>query len=149
MGLRYVNATSTNRGCHAPHGSLRTRSRKDGTVYYAVLYRDSGKQTLTSFEDLGTATSFQKLVDVAGPVKALASVAADPALSTITVKKWLAHYIEHLTGLAKSTLADYESYAKNDINPALGAMPLTALSTDDIAKWTQVMADAGQSARRS
>ena len=77
--------------------SLRTRSRKDGTVYYVVLYRDSGKQTSTSFEDLGTATSFQKLVDVVGRVKALASVAADPALSTITVKKWLAHYIDATT----------------------------------------------------
>ncbi len=80
-------------------------------------------------------------------MKALASVAADPALSTITVKKWLAHYIEHLTGLAKSTLADYQSYAKNDINPALGTMPLTALSSDDIAKWTQAMAGAGQSGK--
>jgi hypothetical protein len=35
--------------------SLRTRSRKDGTTYHAVLYRHGGKQTSTSFEDLKTA----------------------------------------------------------------------------------------------
>jgi hypothetical protein len=58
-----------------------------------------------------------------------------------------AHHIEHLTGLAKSTLADYRSYAKNDINPVLGPMPLIALSSDDIAKWTQALADAGQSGK--
>ncbi|HEY6575769.1 MAG TPA: hypothetical protein VI029_12735, partial [Mycobacterium sp.] len=30
--------------------SLRTRTRKDGTEYYAVLYRLRGKQTSTSFD---------------------------------------------------------------------------------------------------
>ena len=37
--------------------SLRTRTRKDGTPYYAVLYRSVGKQASTSFGDLATATS--------------------------------------------------------------------------------------------
>ena len=53
--LAWAFATSTLRqqiGVAMPlMASLRTRSRKDGTVYYAVLYRDSGKQTSTSFED--------------------------------------------------------------------------------------------------
>ena len=84
--------------------SLRTRNRKDGTAYHAVLYRHDGRQTSTSFEDLATAMTFRDLVDVVGPAKALASVGADPALSTMTVEHWLAHYIDHLTGLAKSRL---------------------------------------------
>ena len=57
--------------------SLRTRSRKDGTTYDAVVYRHDGRQTSTSFEDLTTATAFKDLVDVVGPAKALASVGAD------------------------------------------------------------------------
>jgi integrase len=127
--------------------SLRNMSRKNGTAYVQVLYRLNGKQTSTSFEDAASAAKFRDLVDAVGPVKALASVAADPALSTMTVEQWVAHYIEHRTGLAKSTLADYRSYAKHDINPTLGPIPLKALSRDDVAKWTLAMAAAGKSGK--
>ena len=46
----------------------------------------------------------------------------------MTVAEWLGHHIDHLTGLAKSTLADYRAYASNDITPVLGPIPLVALS---------------------
>ena len=128
--------------------SLRNMSRKNGTAYVQVLYRLNGKRP-TSFEDAASAAKFRDLVDAVGPVKALASVAADPAMSTMTVEQWVAHYIEHRTGLAKSTLADYRSYAKHDINPTLGPIPLKALSRDDVAKWTLAMAAAGKPARPS
>jgi integrase len=127
--------------------SLRNMTRKNGTAYVQVLYRLNGKQTSTSFEDASSAAKFRDLVDAVGPVKALASVAADPALSTMTVEQWVAHYIEHRTGLAKSTMADYRSYAKHDINPTLGPIPLKALSRDDVAKWTLAMAAAGKSGK--
>jgi hypothetical protein len=116
-------------------------------VYYAVLYRHAGKQTSTSFEDLETAEKFMGLVDRVGPVKALAAVGSDPALPTMTVCEWVQHFIDHRTGLAKSTLADYRSYLKNDIAKALGPIPLAAQTPDDVAKWTQDMADAGRSGK--
>jgi hypothetical protein len=47
--------------------SLRTRSRKDGTTYDAVVYRHDGRQTSTSFEDLTTARRSKDLVNVVGP----------------------------------------------------------------------------------
>jgi hypothetical protein len=106
--------------------SLRARSRKGGSTYYAVLYRRDGRQTSTSFENAASAAKFRDLVDASGPVKALASVTADPALSTMTVEQWVAQCIEHRTGLAKSTLADYRSYARHDINPTLGPIRLKA-----------------------
>jgi integrase len=127
--------------------SLRNMSRKDGTAYVQVLYRLNGKQTSTSFEDAVSATKFKDLVEAVGPEKALASVGADPALSTITVAQWVQHYIDHRTGLAKSTLTDYRSYLKNDITPVLGPIPLSALTREDVAKWTQAMADAGKSGK--
>ena len=65
----------------------------------------------------------------------------------MTVGQWLEHYIVRRTGLAKSILADYRSYTRNDIAPTLGAIPLAALSSDDIASWMQAMADAGQSGK--
>ena len=117
--------------------SLRTRNRRDGSIYHAVLYRLNGKQTSTSFHDYVSAARFRDLVDKIGPAKALeATVDPDPVLSAMTVAEWLEHHIAHLTGLAKSTLADYRAYTKNDITPILRPIPLSVLSRDDIARWT-------------
>ena len=69
--------------------SLRNMTRKNGTAYVQVPYRLNGKQTATSFEDSASAAKFRDLVDAVAPVKALASVAADPALSTMTVELWV------------------------------------------------------------
>ena len=57
----------------------------------------------------------------------------------MTVEEWPNHHIAHLTGLRKSTLYDCRAYAKNDIVPILGELPLIALSRDDIAQWMQAM----------
>ena len=45
--------------------------RRDGSTYVQVLYRLDGKQSSTSFEDLLSATKFQRLVDKFGAAKAL------------------------------------------------------------------------------
>ena len=77
-------------------------TRNDGSTYAQVLYRLDGKQSSTSFEDLASAKKFQKLVGQFGPAKALAALGADPEFS------------------AMSTLYDYRSYLKNDIDEAAG-----------------------------
>lgn len=126
--------------------SLRTRTRKDGSAYHAVLYRFAGKQTSTSFHDYPSATKFRDLVSTLGPAKALQAIGVDPALVTITVEQWLAHYIEHRT-LERSTRAEYRSYLKNDIALSIGSIPLTALTSDDVARWVQAMSAKSASGR--
>ena len=123
--------------------SIRRRTRAGGSESWAVLYRLDGKQSSVSFEDFESADAFRKLADKFGPEKALASLRADPTLNTITVTEWLQHYIEHLTGLKKSTLYDYNSYLRNDIGPALGALPLQSLTREDVARWVNSMAAKG------
>src|ERR1700734_2017556 len=127
--------------------SLRPGKRRDDSTYVQVLYRLDGKQSSTSFEDLASAQKFQKLVEKFGPAKALETLGADPGFSAMTVREWIEHHIEHLTGLRKSTLYDYRSYLKNDIDEALGDLPLTALSRDDIARWMQHLAECGASGK--
>lgn len=127
--------------------SLRRGTRKDGSTYVQVLYRLDGKQSSTSFEDLASASKFQKLVQKFGPAKALETIGADPKFSALTVCEWIEHHIDHLTGLRKSTLYDYRSYLKNDIGDHLGDLPLTTLSRDDIAKWMQGLLSAGSSGK--
>lgn len=118
-------------------------TRKDGTEYIQVLYRLDGKQTSTSFEDLLSATKFKDLVGRFGAARALQVIAGDPSSAAWTVGTWLDHYISHLTGLRKSTLYDYRTYAARDIGPVLGDLPLSALSRDDIAEWMQALVDKG------
>jgi integrase len=127
--------------------SLRGGTRKDGSTYVQVLYRVDGKQSSTSFEDMASAVKFQKLARKFGPAKALETIQTDPELLTLTVSEWLEHHIEHLIGVRKSTLYDYRAYAKNDIVPALGELPLMVLSCDDIARWVQVMVEKGASGK--
>jgi integrase len=127
--------------------SLRPGTRRDGSTYVQVLYRLDGKQSSTSFEDLASAQKFQKLVENFGPAKALKTLGADPEFSAITVHEWIEHHISHLTGLRKSTLYDYRSYLKNDIDEALGDLPLQTLSRDDIARWTQHLSECGASGK--
>jgi hypothetical protein len=105
--------------------SLRSGTRRDGSTYVQVLYRLNGKQSSTSFEDLASAQKFARLIDKFGPAKALETLGTDPEFQAITVHEWIEHHINHLTGLRKSTLYDYRSYLKNDINELLGDLPLT------------------------
>lgn len=122
--------------------SIRKRPRSDGTTY-AVLFTIDRRQTSVPFKDEASAEKFKALVENVGGVRAMAawgirddkrSLAAPTGM---TVSEWLDHYIEHLTGVGKSTIYDYRAYARNNINPEIGALPLNDLSGDDISRWVQ------------
>src|SRR6478735_315951 len=68
-------------------------------------------------------------------------------LSALTVGEWLPQYIDHLTGVEKLTVSRYRAYARNDIVPVLGAIPLGALSGDDVARWVQRLEGSGKTIR--
>jgi hypothetical protein len=51
--------------------SIRTRQRRDGTVYTSVLYTLAGKQTSSSFNDHAEALRFQDVCNRLGPAEAL------------------------------------------------------------------------------
>lgn len=126
--------------------SVRDRKRKDGTVYYAVLFRHDGKQTSLSFDDATQAEKFRSLVDALGPVRAmeLAGIAdTKRAMSTLTVTEWLDRHIGSLSGVERKTITDYKRYTESDIGPALGAIPLSKLTREEVAAWVNAMRDAG------
>lgn len=126
--------------------SVRARTRKDGTPSWAVLYRHNGKQTSTSFPDEKQAGRFRDLVGSIGPDRALevAEISATQrTMSTLTVAEYLDRHIAGLSGVEKKTIIEYRRYAKNDIGPALGAIPLSKLTRADVAAWVNAMTDAG------
>src|ERR1700742_988140 len=103
-------------------------SPRSGTRKTAVpacrFFTGSMASSSISFEDLTSATKFQRLVEKFGPAIALETLGSDPEFSAMTVLESIEHHIEHLTGLRKSTAHDYRSYLKNDIRePSARPLP--------------------------
>ncbi|MGU3651842.1 tyrosine-type recombinase/integrase [Mycolicibacterium sp. A43C] len=124
--------------------SIREREKADGTKYWSVLYRLDGKQKSTSFGDFAEASTFMELAKKFGIENALAAVQVHQRVNGrstdgFTVTSWLTHHVDHLTGVDRNTLAKYRAYIRNDVDDILGAMPMAAVTRDDIAKWVQRM----------
>lgn len=128
---------------------IRARQRKDGTTTYGVTYRLAGRgsrQSSVTFPDEKQAKRFCALVDSQGPERALElAEIADTRLpmSKLTVAEWLDRYIASRSGVEQKTITEYKRYAKRDIGPALGAIPLTKLTREDVAEWVNDMQDDG------
>lgn len=128
---------------------VRTRRRKDGSPYYSVTYRiggRGGRQSSTSFPDEKQAERFCKLVDSLGPERAMEVAGikdVQRSLSTLTVGEWLDRHIGSLSGVERKTIIEYKRYVARDIGPALGAIPLSKLTRDDVADWVNTMSEAG------
>src|SRR5690606_11921391 len=60
---------------------------------------------------------------------------------------WVTHHIDHLTGVEPRTRHEYRGILRNDIAPALGAIPLALLSRDDISQWIEGMRESGSSGK--
>jgi integrase len=129
---------------------VRERKRKDGTPYFSVTYRLGGRgsrQSSTSFPDEAQAKRFCSLVDSLGPQRAMevAGITDTPqrAMSALTVEEFLDRHIAGLPGVEKKTIAEYKRYTSRDIGPALGAIPLSKLTRDDVAGWVNDLREAG------
>ncbi|MGI5222987.1 tyrosine-type recombinase/integrase [Nocardia sp. CA-290969] len=117
--------------------SVRVCTRKDGSVYTQVLFREfdpaKGRrvQASVSFDDHKAALSWQKILDQVGPEKARAMLAAEETVQgekTVTLNdSWAETYISGLTGVEQATRNRYRRYMANDIGPAMGDLPLPAL----------------------
>ncbi len=125
--------------------SIRARRRADGTAAYAVLYTINGSQTSVTFDTEHSATEFRDTVNTLGAKRAMAAFGITPTVraaknvSGLTVAEWVARYIASRSGVAKSTLYDYEMYLRNDIKPGIGAIPLELLTHADVADWVKSM----------
>jgi hypothetical protein len=104
-------------GICAAMASLRSGSRKDGTTYTQVRYRLNGKETSTSFDDPVHAVEFKRMVQQLG-AKALEVIeTTDAATRHYTLSAWLRHYLDHKTGVERSTLYHYEKYVEKEYRP--------------------------------
>ncbi|MDM3894804.1 tyrosine-type recombinase/integrase [Mycobacterium intracellulare] len=114
------------------------KPRRDGRMYWSVLYRLDGKQRSTSWYDEADAKKFKTLVETIGPADALRAVGLTPPEQSggVTVGQWLDRYIQTRTGVEQYTIDKYKQYAR-DIKPILGDLPLEKLTEEDIAGWVR------------
>lgn len=117
--------------------SIRKRPRVDGSASYAVLYRQNGRQRSRSFSKLRDARDFKLIVETDGPDSV--EPAGQGASRVPEVTEWVAHYIDHLTGVEQYTLDVYRRYLRNDINPQFGNLLISEISEEDIADWVRAM----------
>lgn len=125
----------------------RERTRADGSICWQVRYRIDGTESSKRLDNEHDAEAFRELIDRVGPARALEIHGVQRTRSGFTVAKWLAHHIEHLSGIERRTRHEYLGIVKNNIAPSLGAIPLDLLSRDDCARWVDAMHAAGASGK--
>jgi hypothetical protein len=97
--------------------SIRTRQRKDGSGYTAVLYVLGGKQTSSSFNDHAEALRFQDVANRLGPAAALKIWKTSTPGQGHTVRSFIDGHLDALSGVERKTLAEYRRYLTRDIDP--------------------------------
>jgi integrase len=128
--------------------AIRYRERNDGSPYWQVRFREHGRECSVSWNSEAEAQQYDNLVKQVGPARAreICKIAAAPGRE-ILLRTFLERHNEALTGIEPGTIARYRSYVKRDIGPALGNIPLRALSRDDISRWMQTMTTNGASGK--
>lgn len=132
--------------------SLRSRRRADGTTAYAVVYIHDGRQTSVTFDSEHSANEFLCSIKLLGADRAMKAFGIAPTIravkarpSGVTVADWVATYIASRSGVAKSTLYDYEAILRNDIKPhPIGGIPLELLARGDVVAWVNGMTTSGK-----
>ena len=132
--------------------SLRVRKRADGSTAYNVVYVHDGRQTSVTFDTEPAADEFLNSVRLLGSERAMKAFGIAPTAraaarqpSGVTVADWVASYIASRSGVAKSTIYDYEAVLRNDIKPhTIGGIPLELLVRGDVVEWVNGMTASGK-----
>jgi integrase len=130
--------------------SLRTRTLKDGTTSYTVLFRADDahgerRQTSETFDNAADATEFMTLLDRHGPEAARRILDARDghADAPMTVVELVHRHIDALSGVTVGTRRRYHDVAKRLDGHALGALPARGVSRADITAWVRDLEEEG------
>jgi len=120
--------------------SIRVRPRADGTTGYVLQWREAGKQHTATFNDHTAAVRHQRILDAAGPDELRRILDAETPIHTVTLTEWCRIHIDTRTGIQDATRDRYRSYVAHDIDPVIGALPLSSVTEHSIARWVQTLA---------
>jgi integrase len=133
---------------HGDVASIERRVRGDGTVAFRVVWRDPtqpGRQSLT-FDDRRQAEQTIKLLDANGQRLTLAvEVANAIRQGGPTVEDAVREHIELLNRVGEDTRTGYRFRARDHITPYLGALPVKALTWQQVTLWIRELQTKGLS----
>lgn len=130
---------------------------KEGRQSWKVRYRLNRKATSRTFaerEGVSAAAARRGAQTFADMIAKLGAEAAHRALEqrlsapvgVPTVADWCSRHIEALSGVQADTLARYRGYVANDLG-ALAAMPVSAVTPEDVARWVNGLERTGASGK--
>jgi integrase len=102
-----------------------------------VRYRIRGRQSSATFDRKAVASRFCKLLDAVGPERALAYLdeteATEGVHAALTLDEWAGRYLASLTGVTDGTRETYRRIYDRAWKSALGTLPLTAITREQVA----------------
>lgn len=123
------------------------KSRADGSVVYRVRFRNNGKSSCETFYNEKRAKWFCDQIGLHGvrfALRALADLEADhgeteddsPTLDVVAAEflTWKRDYVR-----SEVTVDAYQKHYDAHISPALGHIPVDAISADDVQAWVERM----------
>jgi len=122
--------------------SIRERSRADGSVAYAVLWRDAdtGKQTSYNLQSKDEAQRFVRLVESNGnSLTAVERILEKVVIGGPTVAENMTRHVEMLTRAGPDQIKRYGNAIKNHFSERLGKLPVAAVEHEDVVKWVKYM----------
>lgn len=120
---------------------IRRTTTKSGDPRWRVQYRAGGRGSPhhgKTFASEAGAVRYSGLVDAVGWQEAERILTVPQVAAERTVAQQVAHHIEHLTNVTIGTRSDYQSHA-TDIDHYLGAVPLPALTRDQVIRFVMAL----------
>lgn len=120
--------------------SIRTRTRKNGSEYHTLTWREDGKQRALSFDTLQEAERWKLLLDANGQSMAHANqVYENSQIEGPTVLELLSEHIDQLTGVGLYQLKRYRSAMRTHFSGDFGHMKIVGIKHADVVRWVQYM----------
>lgn len=126
--------------------TIRERPRRNGTVSYAVLWREkgSGKQTSMTFPTFDGADTVRRLLNANGQsFQVVERLLAEAASKAPTVREMLERHIDLLTGPHEGTIEGYQSIVEHHFAVGLGELRVDTVTEEDVARWLKDELAAG------
>lgn len=130
--------------------SIRERKRADGSISYAVLWRDAdtGKQTSYPLPNQPEAERFKRLVEANGnSLTAVEKLLQQVQIEGPTVAENMRRHVELLTSAGPDQIKRYGAAIDNHFNGRFGALPVGAIGHTDLVQWIRTMQGKGLSAK--
>ena len=120
--------------------SIRTRTRKDGSEYHTLTWREDNQQRAHSFDTMREAEQWKRLLDANGQSMTKATDIYENSLEEgPTVLELLEEHIAQLTGVGLYQIKRYKTAMRTHFTNEFGHMKISGIKHADVVRGVQYM----------